>query len=89
MSEIECNDILYGAIHSNGAGHLLSINGHENGSVYRSSEDVMKIWDDLCALLRMRVHDVLKKKSIELLLLFGVAYRTAWFGNMVTVVRGN
>ncbi|KAL6001238.1 hypothetical protein ACLOJK_006970 [Asimina triloba] len=75
--------LLHGLIHCNGFGHLLCINGHEGGSKYIRGRDIMDLWDRICTTLRTRevtVGDVSSKTSMELRLLWGVAYGQPWFG---------
>ncbi|XP_050227365.1 PHD finger protein MALE MEIOCYTE DEATH 1 [Mercurialis annua] len=75
--------ILHGLIHCNGFGHLLCINGIEGGSKSVSGREIMDLWDRFCENLRARkisVEDVSKKRSMELRLLYGVAYGHSWFG---------
>ncbi|KAM6546181.1 hypothetical protein CsatB_026917 [Cannabis sativa] len=75
--------LLYGLIHSNGFGHLLSINGLEGGSKYLFGREIMDLWDRLCTSLQARkitVADTSKKRSMDLRLLHGVAYGHPWFG---------
>lgn len=45
--------LMHGVIHSNGFGHLLSINGMENGSEL-SGHQIMEFWDRLCSGLGVR-----------------------------------
>lgn len=46
--------LLHGLIHSNGFGHLLSINGREGGSKFLSGREIMDLWDRICLNLRVR-----------------------------------
>ncbi|CAL1405842.1 unnamed protein product [Linum trigynum] len=76
--------LLHGLIHCNGFGHLLCINGIEGGgSKLLSGREIMDLWDRICGSLRARsvsVEDVCKKRSMDLRLLYGVAYGHSWFG---------
>ncbi|KAI3931123.1 hypothetical protein MKX01_029313 [Papaver californicum] len=75
--------LLHGLIHCNGFGHLLSINGFEGGSKLFCGREIMDLWDRICTALRARkitVEDVSKKRSMDLRLLYGVAYGHPWFG---------
>ncbi|KAI3886124.1 hypothetical protein MKW92_046171 [Papaver armeniacum] len=75
--------LLHGLIHCNGFGHLLSINGFEGGSKFFCGREIMDLWDRICTALRARkitVEDVSKKRSMDLRLLYGVAYGHPWFG---------
>ncbi|KAK1277272.1 PHD finger protein MALE MEIOCYTE DEATH 1 [Acorus gramineus] len=76
--------VLHGLIHCNGFGHLLCINGREgSGSTHITGRDIMDLWDRLCTALRTRavsVDDWSSKKSMQLRLLLGVAYKQTWFG---------
>ncbi|GMY38214.1 PHD finger protein MALE MEIOCYTE DEATH 1 [Fagus crenata] len=75
--------LLHGVIHCNGFGHLLCINGNEGGSKYLCGREIMDLWDRICTNLRTRkitVEDVSKKRSMDLRLLYGVAYGHSWFG---------
>ncbi|XP_068658178.1 PHD finger protein MALE MEIOCYTE DEATH 1 [Aristolochia californica] len=77
------NHLLHALIHCNGYGHLLCINGQEGGSNYISGSEIMDLFDRICSTLRTReitVDDTSKKRSMELRLLYGVAYRQTWFG---------
>lgn len=54
-SQLESNThLLHGVIHSNGFGHLLSLNGREGGSAVLSGRDIMNFWDGLCTTLSVR-----------------------------------
>ncbi|KAJ4829114.1 hypothetical protein Tsubulata_032899 [Turnera subulata] len=90
--EISCKDtlnlvqlqghVMHGVFHSNGFGHLLCINGMEAGSNL-AGRQIMEFWDRLCTGLRARkvsLNDDSQKRSMELRLLFGVAYGEPWFG---------
>ncbi|KAJ6684194.1 PHD FINGER PROTEIN MALE MEIOCYTE DEATH 1-RELATED [Salix viminalis] len=75
--------LLHGLIHCNGFGHLLCIKGREGGSKYLCGREIMDLWDRICANLRTRkitVEDVSKKRSMDLRLLYGIAYGHPWFG---------
>ncbi|CAK7338934.1 unnamed protein product [Dovyalis caffra] len=75
--------LLHGLIHCNGFGHLLCINGKEGGSKYLCGREIMDLWDRICRNLRTRkitVEDVSKKRSMDLRVLYGVAYGHPWFG---------
>eukprot|EP00253_Pinus_taeda_P012177 PITA_12177 len=76
--------LLHGMLHSNGFGHLISLNGREKGySKFTSGREFMDLWDRICSMLRARkvsVEDVAKKRSMELRLLHCVAYGDSWFG---------
>ncbi|KAK6940383.1 Zinc finger, PHD-finger, partial [Dillenia turbinata] len=76
--------LLHGIVHSNGFGHLLTINGREGGSKYLSGCDLMNFWDRLCRTLSIRkvsVMDVSKKYGMEYRLLHSVAKGHTWYGN--------
>ncbi|GKV35141.1 hypothetical protein SLEP1_g43447 [Rubroshorea leprosula] len=54
-SQFEDNThMLHGVVHSNGYGHLLTVNGREGGSNVLSGSDIMNFWDRLCAALSVR-----------------------------------
>ncbi|KAE8021934.1 hypothetical protein FH972_007781 [Carpinus fangiana] len=75
--------LLHGLIHCNGFGHLLCINGIEGGSKYLCGREIMDLWDRICTNLQTRkitIQDVSKKRSMDLRLLYGVAYGHSWFG---------
>ncbi|GMN28400.1 hypothetical protein TIFTF001_002035 [Ficus carica] len=75
--------LLYGVVHGDGCGHLVCINGIEGGSKYIFGSEIMDFWVRICKNLQVRkitVEDVSKKKSMELRLLFGIAYGNPWFG---------
>ncbi|KAF6146540.1 hypothetical protein GIB67_008826, partial [Kingdonia uniflora] len=75
--------LLHGLIHCNGYGHLLCINGLEGGSEFLCGREIMDLWDRLCTTLRTRkitVEDSSVKRSMDLRLLYGVAYGHSWFG---------
>lgn len=46
--------VLHGLIHCNGYGHLLSINGVNEDSIFLSGSDFMDLWDRLCTILKTR-----------------------------------
>ncbi|KAG7556068.1 Zinc finger FYVE/PHD-type [Arabidopsis suecica] len=74
--------VLHGLFHSNGFGHLLSVNGIETGSDL-TGHQVMDLWDRLCTGLKARkigLNDASHKKGMELRLLHGVAKGEPWFG---------
>ncbi|XP_022156066.1 PHD finger protein MALE STERILITY 1 [Momordica charantia] len=74
--------ILHGVFHSNGFGHLLSLNGLEMGSTLPGYL-VMDFWDRLCNALKARkvsLRDISQKRGMELRLLHGVAHGHPWFG---------
>ncbi|KAK6921573.1 Zinc finger, PHD-finger [Dillenia turbinata] len=73
---------LHGVFHSNGFGHLLCINGMEMGSDL-TGHQIMELWDRLCIGLRARkvsLCDYSMKRSMDLRLIYGVAYGEPWFG---------
>ncbi|XP_065850081.1 PHD finger protein MALE MEIOCYTE DEATH 1 [Euphorbia lathyris] len=75
--------LLHGLIHCNGFGHLLCINGIEGGSKILCGRELVDLWDRFCSFLGARkisVEDVSKKRSMDLRLLYGVAYGHPWFG---------
>ncbi|KAK4804269.1 hypothetical protein SAY86_004086 [Trapa natans] len=77
------NHLLHGLVHGNGFGHLICINGIEGGSRYLRGREIMDLWDRICSVLCVRklsVGDVSKKQSMDLRLLYGVAYGHSWFG---------
>lgn len=84
-SQLESNThLLHGVIHSNGFGHLLSLNGREGGSTVLSGRDIMNFWDGLCTTLSVRkvsVMDVSKKYGMECRLLHSIAHGHSWYGN--------
>ncbi|KAI6689690.1 hypothetical protein NL676_026518 [Syzygium grande] len=84
-SQLESNThLLHGVIHSNGFGHLLSLNGREGGSAVLSGRDIMNFWDGLCTTLYVRkvsVMDVSKKYGMECRLLHSIAHGHSWYGN--------
>lgn len=46
--------VLHGVVHSNGYGHLLTLNGREGGSSVLCGFDIMNFWDRLCQTLSVR-----------------------------------
>ncbi|KAI9099607.1 hypothetical protein K1719_024612 [Acacia pycnantha] len=84
-SQIEDNThLLHGIVHSNGYGHLLTLNGREGGSKFLSGSDIMSFWDRLCASLAVRkvsVMDVSKKFGMEYRLLHAITNGCSWYGN--------
>lgn len=46
--------LLHGVIHCNGYGHLLCVNGIEEGSKVLSGREIMDLWDRICTNLRVR-----------------------------------
>nr|GLL18976.1 PHD finger protein MALE MEIOCYTE DEATH 1 [Ipomoea trifida] len=75
--------LLHGMIHCNGFGHLLCVNGIEGGSKFLCGREIMDLWDRICTNLQARnisVEDLSKKHSMDLRLLYGVAYGHSWFG---------
>ncbi|VVA94218.1 unnamed protein product [Arabis nemorensis] len=75
--------LLHGLIHTNGCGHLISINGMEGGSKNLCGREIIDLWDRICSNLGARmitVEDLSKKRSMDLRLLYGVAYGHSWFG---------
>ncbi|KAK4259138.1 hypothetical protein QN277_005504 [Acacia crassicarpa] len=74
--------MMQAVFHSNGFGHLLSVNGLETGSDL-SGHQIMDFWDRLCTALQARkvsLNDVSQKKGMELKLINGIAYGEPWFG---------
>ncbi|KAL2241114.1 PHD finger protein MALE MEIOCYTE DEATH 1 [Sesamum indicum] len=75
--------LLHGLIHCNGFGHLICINGIEGGSKYICGREIMDLWDRICSTLHARqitVEDSSRKHTMDLRLLYGVAYGHCWFG---------
>ncbi|KAG2312598.1 hypothetical protein Bca4012_027155 [Brassica carinata] len=75
--------LLHGLIHTNGFGHLICVNGLEGGSRYLCGREMVDLWDRICTNLGARmitVEDSSKKRSLDLRLLYGVAYGHSWFG---------
>ncbi|XP_020214399.1 PHD finger protein At1g33420 [Cajanus cajan] len=83
--QIEDNThLLHGVVHSNGYGHLLTLNGREGGSKLLSGSDIMDFWDRLCAAISVRkvsVMDLSKKFGLEYRLLHAVTNGHSWYGN--------
>lgn len=66
-SQFEDNThLLHGVIHSNGYGHLLTLNGKEGGSKFLSGSDIMNFWDKLCRMLSVRLLFLLFSRWITL-----------------------
>ncbi|KAK6246699.1 zinc finger protein [Theobroma cacao] len=84
-SQFEDNThLLHGVVHSNGYGHLLTVNGREGGSNLLSGFHIMNFWDSLCTLLSVRkvtVMDVSKKYGMEYRLLHAITRGHSWYGN--------
>ncbi|CDY50318.1 BnaCnng19010D [Brassica napus] len=75
--------LLHGLIHTNGFGHLICVNGLEGGSRYLCGREMVDLWDRICTNLGARmitVEDLSQKRSLDLRLLYGVAYGHSWFG---------
>ncbi|CAH2077403.1 unnamed protein product [Thlaspi arvense] len=75
--------LLHGMIHTNGFGHLICVNGLEGGSTYLCGRELVDLWDRICTNLGARmitVEDLTNKRSLDLRLLYGVAYGYSWFG---------
>ncbi|KAI8538763.1 hypothetical protein RHMOL_Rhmol09G0129300 [Rhododendron molle] len=76
--------LLYGLIHCNGFGHLLCISGvEEEASNCIPIVQIMDLWDRICTTLQTRkisTNDASERSSMELRLLYGVAYGQSWFG---------
>ncbi|CAL0310981.1 unnamed protein product [Lupinus luteus] len=83
--QIEDNThLLHGVVHSNGYGHLLTLNGREGGSKLLSGSCIMGFWDRLCAKLAVRkvsVMDLSKKFGLEFRLLHAITNGCSWYGN--------
>ncbi|KAK7322429.1 hypothetical protein VNO77_25808 [Canavalia gladiata] len=83
--QIEDNThLLHGVVHSNGYGHLLTLNGREGGSKFLSGSDIMGFWDRLCGALSVRkvsVMDLSKKFGLEYRLLHAITKGHSWYGN--------
>ncbi|KAL2606550.1 hypothetical protein GLYMA_09G233500v4 [Glycine max] len=83
--QIEDNThLLHGVVHSNGYGHLLTLNGREGGSKLLSGSDIMNFWDRLCAAISVRkvsVMDLSKKFGLEYRLLHAITNGHSWYGN--------
>lgn len=84
-SQIEDNThVLHGIVHSNGYGHLMTLNGREGGSSLLSGSDIMGFWDRLCVALAVRkvsVMDLSKKFGMEYRLLHAITNGCSWYGN--------
>ncbi|KAM7253145.1 hypothetical protein ACFE04_025763 [Oxalis oulophora] len=84
-SQFEDNThLLHGVVHSNGHGHLLTVNGREGGSRLLSGYDIMNFWDRLCTTLSVRkvtVMDMSKKRGMEYRLLHAITKGHSWYGN--------
>ncbi|XVF29809.1 hypothetical protein REPUB_Repub16aG0003100 [Reevesia pubescens] len=84
-SQFEDNThLLHGVVHSNGYGHLLTVNGREGGSNLLSGYHIMNFWDRLCTALSVRkvtVMDVSKKYGMEYRLLHAITKGHSWYGN--------
>ncbi|CAM8914787.1 unnamed protein product [Rhodiola kirilowii] len=75
--------LLHGVVHSNGYGHLLTVNGREGGSKFLSGYDIMNFWDRICKVLCVRkvtVMDVSKKYGLEYRLLNAISEGQSWYG---------
>ncbi|XP_057961945.1 PHD finger protein MALE STERILITY 1 [Malania oleifera] len=74
--------IMHGVFHSNGFGHLLSVNGLETGSELAGYQ-IIQFWDRLCTSLQARkvsLNDISQKRGMDLRLLHAVVYGKPWFG---------
>ncbi|KAM7256784.1 hypothetical protein ACFE04_012525 [Oxalis oulophora] len=84
-SQLENNThLLHGVVHSNGYGHLLTVNGREGGSQILSGTDIMNFWDRLCTALSVRkvtVMDMSKKYGMEYRLIHTICKGYPWYGN--------
>ena len=47
-------ELLHSVVHSNGFGHLLSVNGFESGSEILSGHQIMELWHRICTGLGVR-----------------------------------
>ena len=89
---------LHGVVHSNGAGHLMHINGKEAGGMH-SGTRMMDVWDGICCALGacvVSVQDMSSKyipgakASMYLRLTHAVAYGKTWYGHWgYNVARGS
>ncbi|CAL5212062.1 unnamed protein product [Lathyrus oleraceus] len=83
--QIEDNThLLHGVVHSNGYGHLLTLNGREGGSMHLSGSDLIGFWDRLCAAISVRkvtVMDLSKKFGLDYRLLHAITNGHSWYGN--------
>uniref|UniRef100_A0A7N0TE47 Zinc finger PHD-type domain-containing protein n=1 Tax=Kalanchoe fedtschenkoi TaxID=63787 RepID=A0A7N0TE47_KALFE len=80
----DSNFLLHGMIHSNGYGHLLTLDGREGGSKSVSGSDMMSFWDRLCGALSVRkvsLMDVSNKYGMEYRLLHTISEGRTWYGN--------
>ncbi|XP_015953106.1 PHD finger protein At1g33420 [Arachis duranensis] len=76
--------LLHGVVHSNGYGHLLTLNGREGGSKLLSGFDIMGFWDRLCSAISVRkvsVMDLSKKFGLEYRVLHAITNSHSWYGN--------
>uniref|UniRef100_A0A7N0REH9 PHD-type domain-containing protein n=1 Tax=Kalanchoe fedtschenkoi TaxID=63787 RepID=A0A7N0REH9_KALFE len=76
--------LLHGVVHSNGYGHLLTVNGREGGSKFLSGSNIMSFWDRICKFLCVRkvtVMDVSKKYGLEYRLLNAISKGQSWYGH--------
>ncbi|ONK67088.1 uncharacterized protein A4U43_C06F15570 [Asparagus officinalis] len=74
--------LMHGIMHSNGYGHLITVNGIEGGSDFISGHQIMDLWDRICTALHVRkvsITDSAKKGSMELRLIHGLVYGQPWF----------
>ncbi|XP_059631055.1 PHD finger protein At1g33420 [Cornus florida] len=81
---VDNTHLLHGVIHSNGYGHLLTLNGKEGGSKFLRGSDLMNLWDRLCTTLAVRkvsVMDVSRKYGMEYRLLHAITGGHPWYGN--------
>ncbi|GAV72006.1 PHD domain-containing protein [Cephalotus follicularis] len=84
-SQFEDNThLLHGVIHSNGYGHLLTLNGREGGSKVISGCHIINFWDRLCTVLAVRkvtVMDVSRKYGMEYRILHAITHGHSWYGS--------
>ncbi|KAL5538969.1 hypothetical protein UlMin_043307 [Ulmus minor] len=76
--------LLHAVVHSNGFGHLLTLNGREGGSPSLAGLHIMDFWDRLSESLSVRkvsVMDVSKKYGLEYRLLHAVSKGHSWYGD--------
>ncbi|CAI5523493.1 unnamed protein product [Closterium sp. Naga37s-1] len=76
--------LLHGVIHTNGFGHLVTLNGRAAGSHVLSGQQLMQLWDNICTMLRARVvsvEDLSHKLSFssDYRLLHTLAFSHSWF----------
>ncbi|CAI5969913.1 unnamed protein product [Closterium sp. NIES-65] len=76
--------LLHGVIHTNGFGHLVTLNGRAAGSHVLSGRQLMQLWDNICTMLRARevsVEDLSHKLSFssDYRLLHTLAFSHSWF----------